>query len=92
MDCPAITPTASPGCAMERYHLTYMRRWKSAGALNGNDSQACQQGVDAVMARGRMLVCLSPGEHAAQQPGIDEVRRRLSYPTHPLPNAHPWGP
>ena len=38
MDCAAMTPTASPGCTMERYHLTCMRRWKSAG--NGRADNA----------------------------------------------------
>ena len=29
-DCAAITPTASPGCTMHLWYLTYIRRWKSA--------------------------------------------------------------
>lgn len=55
MDCAAMTPTASPGCTMERYHLTCIRRWKSAGggqAAGGRGSRQRRQAGSRAITNG----------------------------------------
>lgn len=74
MDCPAITPTASPGCTMARYHFTCIRRWKSAGRR----VREGRGGIRRDPARHVLLQRIA--SHALQQGVCEKQRNQGIYP------------